>query len=139
MDNEGYDVINKPMTTKAEKLNQLIDEISGVCAQGQGGIRKLVQEITGEKLIAEPASQTYKVGDQFHLSNGNNYILGAAEPSQGGTITRGVRVLAINLATGSRRGAPIAVKNCSRITEAELRGIFKLSLRSSLPIRTKQF
>lgn len=122
------------MTEKAYRVNKLIDEIPGVCAQGRDGIRKLVQEITELTLITDKPKITYKIGDQFRAPNGNEYILTAAPEKLGRP-----KVVAVNLATGSRRSSAAVPVNTTRaITETELRSIFSISLQASLPIRIKE-
>lgn len=114
------------MTTRAAKLNELIDAIPGVCAGGRAGIRDLVAEITGEKLVAA-REVTYRIGDRFSFSRTggvsatDEYILAKMRTTAGTPY----RVAAINLRTGGGRDLNgVSVRDRLAITRAELGQIF---------------
>jgi hypothetical protein len=111
------------MTSKAKKLNELVDKLP-VCSSSRGGIRDLVAEITGEKLVE---LTTYKMGDRFQYIRGPGpnatrdiYLLArTGRDGVGHTL-----IQAVNTRTGDRRGPGVSVKNHCNITPEELQKIF---------------
>jgi hypothetical protein len=122
------------MTSKAEKLNKLVDAIPGVCSGGRDGIRALVAELSGETLVEEP-KVTHKIGDHFKF--GSKTFLLAVATDHPSDVEK--RVVAINIATGSRRsplnGTP--VNSYIAITEDELSRILRVSTHSLTRLVTK--
>lgn len=107
-----------PMTSKATSLNSLIDAIPA-CTDGKKAIRALVAYMTGE--VLEKEEPTSRIGDRFKYKHAE-YILSVAESGES------PKVVAINLGSGSRRGVePTPVRNLYRITNEELKRIFRAS------------
>lgn len=122
------------MTFKAEKLNKLVDAIPGVCEGGRAGIRALVAELSGETLVEEP-KVTHKIGDHFRF--GSKTFLLAVATDHPSDVEK--RVVAINIATGSRRsplnGTPVA--SYVAITDEELSRILRMTVTSLPRLVTK--
>lgn len=108
------------MTPKAAKLNELVDAIPGVCSGGRDGIRNLVAEITGEKLVVVPES-TYHVGQQLTFQTSRFILAGLG--------THSTNVVAVNLETGRRLRPAVTVVYPHKISASEMRRIFGSSFR----------
>lgn len=120
------------MTPKAQTLNKLVDAIPGVCSGGRDGIRALVAEITGEELVEKPVAK-HKIGDHFRYG-GKTFLLAVASETASEK-----RVVAINIATGSRRsplnGTPVS--SYIAITDEEAAKILRCSSYTFAQVVTK--
>jgi hypothetical protein len=70
--NPNYDIVQEyDVTNKAQRINDKIEAIPGVCQDGKKAIRALLEEVTGEKL----AGPVPKAGQVYEGFGKTPYIL----------------------------------------------------------------